>query len=157
MALSTAASQRRLKGRRNINAQLSTLCNGLLPAGRPIPGILLSQIVDERFEIVEACAGTTAMPCPGQCCRCVDVQARSVELNRLEGFRKASKERVDRARVCTHMSKPAELPPAAVLQAFHEEALNTRRGGAHTMPLFQFDRRHALLANIASAQTNYPR
>ena len=178
MALPTAASERQLKHRRNIDVQIyargnglwevdahitdvrtreTHMVNGVLPAGRPIHDMLLRLVVDERFNIVEAGAQTTAMPYPGQCDTYGDVYARLVGLNLMKGFRHAVKERVGGVQGCTHITELTQVLPTAVVQAFAGEVIDTRGANATSQQPFQIDRCHALRADSPTVQTYYPR
>ena len=178
MALPTAASERQLKHRRNIDVRIyargnglwevdahitdvrtreTHMVNGVLPAGRPIHDMLLRLVVDERFNIVEAGAQTTAMPYPGQCDTYGDVYARLVGLNLMKGFRHAVKERVGGVQGCTHITELTQVLPTAVVQAFAGEVIDTRGANATSQQPFQIDRCHALRADSPTVQTYYPR
>ncbi|MDP3822160.1 MAG: DUF2889 domain-containing protein [Burkholderiales bacterium] len=178
MALPTAARERELKHRRRIDVQIysrgnglwevdahisdvrtreTRMINGLLPAGQPIHDMLLRLVVNERLDIVEAGAQTTAMPYAGQCDRYGDVYSRLVGLNLLKGFRQAVKERVGGAQACTHITELAQVLPTAVVQAFAGEVIDTRGASADSTQPFQIDRCHALRADSPTVQTYYPR
>ena len=178
MALPTAASERQLKHRRTIDVRIyargnglwevdahitdvrsreTHMVNGVLPAGRPIHDMLLRLVVDERFNIVEAGAQTTAMPYPGQCDTYGDVYARLVGLNLMKGFRQAVKERVGGVQGCTHITELTQVLPTAVVQAFAGEVIDTRGANATSQQPFQIDRCHALRADSPTVQTYYPR
>ena len=178
MALPTAASDRQLKHRRSIDVQIYTrgnglwevdahisdvrsretrMVNGVLPAGQPIHDMLLRLVVDERCNIVEAGAQTTAMPYPGQCDRYGEIYSRLVGLNLLKGFRQAVRERVGGALACTHITELAQLLPTAVVQAFAGEVIDTHGASADSTQPFQIDRCHALRADSPTVQTYYPR
>ncbi|MGH7292445.1 MAG: DUF2889 domain-containing protein, partial [Myxococcota bacterium] len=123
MALPTAASNRQLKHRRSIDVQIyargnglwevdahitdvrsreTRMATGMLPAGQPIHDMLLRLVVDERFNVVEAGAQTSAMPYPGECNSYGDIYGRLVGLNLMKGFRHAVKERLGGVQGCTH-------------------------------------------------------
>jgi len=178
MALPTAASERQLKHRRNIDVQIYARGNGLwevdahltdvrqndtqmatgvLPAGRPIHDMLLRLVVDERCNILEAGAQTTSMPYLGQCDAYGDVYSRLVGLNLMKGFRQAVKERVGGAQACTHITELALVLPTAVVQAFAGDVIDTRGADADSTQPFQIDRCHALRADSPTVQTYYPR
>ena len=178
MALPTAARERELKHRRSIDVQIysrgnglwevdahisdvrtreTRMVNGLLPAGQPIHDMLLRLVVNERLDIVEAGAQTTAMPYPGQCDNYGDVYSRLVGLNLLKGFRQAVKERVGGAQACTHITELAQVLPTAVVQAFAGEVIDTHGAGADSTQPFQIDRCHALRADSLTVRTYYPR
>lgn len=178
MALPTAAPERQLKHRRSIDVQLYARNNGLwevdahitdvrsgetlmatgtLPAGAPIHEMLLRLVVDERFNIVEAGAQTTAMPYPGECNAYGDVYARLVGLNLMRGFRQAVKERLGGVQGCTHITELTQVLPTAVVQAFAGEVIDTHGDAADSPQPFQIDRCHALRADGLAVKTYYPR
>ena len=176
MALPTAAPERQLKHRRNIDVQIFARGNGLwevdahitdvrsretrlatrmLPAGEPIHDMLLRLVVDEAFNVIEAGARTDSMPYPGQCDAYGDIYGRLVGLNLMKGFRAAVKERLGGVQACTHLTELTQVLPTAVVQAFAGEVLDVR-GDTDTRP-FQIDRCHALRADGPAVRTHYPR
>ena len=178
MALPTAASDRQLKHRRSIDVQIYARGNGLwevdasvtdvrpretrmavgmLPAGQPIHDMLLRLVVDERFNILEAGAQTTAMPYAGECQRYGDAYSRLVGLNLMKGFRQAVKERLGGVQGCTHITELTQALPTAVVQAFAGEVIDTRGDNAQSTRPFQIDRCHALRADGTVVKTYYPR
>jgi Protein of unknown function (DUF2889) len=178
MPLPTAASDRQLKHTRRIEVQIYARGNGLwevdahvsdtrsrdahmvtgvLPAGAPIHDMLLRLVVDERFNIVEAGAQTSAMPYPGECDAHGDVYGRLVGLNLMAGFRGAVKERLGGVQGCTHITELTQVLPTAVVQAFAGEVLDTHGDAADSEQPFQIDRCHALRADGNTVKTYYPR
>lgn len=178
MALPTAASDRQLKHRRNIDVQIysrgnglwevdarisdvrareTRMARGLLPAGAPIHEMLLRLVVDERLNVVEAGAETLAMPYPGDCNDYGDVYGRLVGLNLMRGFRHAVKERLGGIQGCTHITELTQVLPTAVVQAFAGEVLDTTGDSADSTQPFQIDRCHALRADGPAVKTYYPR
>jgi hypothetical protein len=178
MALPTAASDRQLKHTRRIEVQIfargdglwevdahlddvrsreTQLAVGILPAGAPIHDMLLRLVVDERFNVLEAGAHTSAMPYPGECDRYGDLYGRLVGLNLLKGFRQAVKERLGGVQGCTHITEMTQVLPTAVVQAFAGEVIDTRGDAADSVQPFQIDRCHALRADGNAVKTYYPR
>ena len=178
MALPTAARERQLKHRRCIEVEIYACGNGLwevdarindvrtgptrmatgmLPAGQPIHDMLLRLVVDERFNVIDAGAQTTAMPYPGECERYGDAYARLKGLNLMKGFRQAVKERLGGVLGCTHLTELTQVLPTAVVQAFAGEVIDTRGDREHSPQPFQIDRCHALRADGPTVQTYYPR
>lgn len=178
MALPTAASDRQLKHRRNIDVQIysrgnglwevdaritdvrareTRMASGMLPAGAPIHEMLLRLVVDERLNVVEAGAETLAMPYPGDCNDYGDVYGRLVGLNLMRGFRHAVKERLGGTQGCTHITELTQVLPTAVVQAFAGEVLDTTGDSADSTQPFQIDRCHALRADGPAVKTYYPR
>lgn len=178
MALPTAASDRQLKHRRNIDVQIyargnglwevdaritdvrpcdTRMATGLLPAGAPIHEMLLRLVVDERFNVVEAGAETFAMPYPGDCSDYGDLYGRLVGLNLMRGFRHGVKERLGGIQGCTHITELTQVLPTAVVQAFAGEVLDTRGDSPESTQPFQIDRCRALRADGAAVKTYYPR
>ena len=178
MALPTAASDRQLKHRRSIDVQIYARGNGLwevdarigdvrtgdtrmatgtLPAGEPIHDMLLRLVVDERFNVIEAGAQTSAMPYAGECDRYGDLYSRLVGLNLMKGFRHAVKERLGGVQGCTHITELTQVLPTAVVQAFAGEVIDTRGDSDDSTQPFQIDRCHALRADGAVVKTHYPR
>ena len=178
MALPTAASDRQLKHRRSIEVQIyargnglwevdahisdvrsreTRMATGMLPAGEPIHDMLLRLVVDERFNVIEAGAETSAMPYPGECNSYGDIYSRLVGLNLMRGFRHAVKERLGGVQGCTHITELTQVLPTAVVQAFAGEVLDTRGDGADSQQPFQIDRCHALRADGLAVKTYYPR
>lgn len=178
MALPTAASDRQLKHRRSIEVQIyargnglwevdahiadvrsreTRMATGMLPAGQPIHDMLLRLVVDERFNVLEAGAQTSAMPYPGECNSYGDLYGRLVGLNLMKGFRHAVKERLGGVQGCTHITELTQVLPTAVVQAFAGEVIDTRGDSAESTQPFQIDRCHALRADGRAVQTYYPR
>ena len=178
MALPTAASDRQLTHRRGIDVQIYARGNGLwevdarltdvrthdthmatgmLPAGAPIHDMLLRLVVDERFDVIEAGAQTSAMPYPGECDSHGDVYSRLVGLNLMQGFRQAVKERLGGVQGCTHITELTQVLPTAVVQAFAGEVIDTRGDSESSQQPFQIDRCHALRADGVTVKTYYPR
>ena len=178
MALPTAAPERQLKHRRSIDVQIfargndlwevdahitdvrtseTRMATGLLPAGSPIHDMLLRLVVDERFNVVEAGAETTAMPYPGECNSYGDLYGQLVGLNLLRGFRQAVKERLGGIKGCTHITELSQVLPTAVVQAFAGQVIDTRGDSADSQQPFQIDRCHALRADGLAVKTYYPR
>ena len=174
MALPTAASERQLKHRRSIDVQIYARGNGLwevdahitdvrthesrmaagnLPAGEPIHDMLLRLVVNERFDVVEAGAQTSAMPYPDAC----DAYSALVGLNLMAGFRQAVKERLGGVKGCTHLTELTQVLPTAVVQAFAGEVIDTRGASDWSAQPFQIDRCHALRADGLAVKTYYPR
>ena len=178
MALPTASPERQLKHRRNIDVQIYSRGNGLwevdahitdarprdtqmsfglLPAGQPIHDMLLRLVVDERFNIVEAGAQTTAMPYRGECNSYGDLYSRLVGLNLMKGFRHAVKERLGGVKGCTHITELGQVLPTAVVQAFAGVVLDTRGEHEGSQQPFQIDRCHALRSDGPVVRNFYPR
>jgi hypothetical protein len=178
MALPTAASDRQLKHRRSIDVQIyargnglwevdahitdvrsreTRMATGLLAAGAPIHDMLLRLVVDERFNVLEAGAQTSAMPYPGECNSYGDVYGRLVGLNLMKGFRHAVKTRLGGVQGCTHITELTQVLPTAVVQAFAGEVLDTHGDSADSQQPFQIDRCHALRADGPAVKTYYPR
>lgn len=178
MALPTAASDRRLKHRRQIDVQVfvrddglwevdahltdrrpepTRLATGLLPAGGAIHDMLLRLVVDRTFTIVAAGAETRAMPYPGECDQHGDAYGRLVGLNLMQGFRQAVKARLGGIRGCTHLTELTQVLPTAVVQAFAGEVIDTRGESPDSPRPFQIDRCLALRADGPAVRTHYPR
>ncbi|MGK2898467.1 MAG: DUF2889 domain-containing protein [Burkholderiaceae bacterium] len=178
MALPIAASNRQLKHRRSIDVQIyargdglwevdahitdvrpteTHLITGTLPAGQPLHDMLLRIVVDERFNVVEAGAQTTAMPYRGVCDNYGDAYGRLVGLNLMKGFRQAVRERLGGAHGCTHVTELTQILPTAVVQAFAGQVIDTRGDAESSSRPFQIDRCHALKADGAIVETHYPR
>ncbi len=178
MALPTAASDRQPKHRRNIDVQIfargnglwevdahitdvrsreTRMATGMLPAGKPIHDMLLRLVVDERFNVLEAGAETSAMPYPGECSSYGDLYGRLVGLNLMRGFRQGVKERLGGVQGCTHLTELTQVLPTAVVQAFAGEVIDTRGDSADSTQPFQIDRCHALRADGPTVKTYYPR
>ena len=178
MALPTAASDRQPKHRRSIDVQIyargnglwevdahitdvrsreTRMATGMLPAGEPIHDMLLRLVVDERFNVIEAGAQTSAMPYPGECNSYGDLYGRLVGLNLMKGFRHAVRERLGGVQGCTHITELTQVLPTAVVQAFAGEVLDTRGDSVDSTQPFQIDRCHALRADGPAVKTYYPR
>jgi len=178
MALPNASPERQLQHRRNIDVQIYSRGNGLwevdahitdvrardiqmtfglLPAGQPIHDMLLRLVIDERFNILEAGAQTTAMPYRGECNSYGDVYSRLVGLNLMQGFRHAVKERLGGVQGCTHITELGQVLPTAVVQAFAGVVLDTRGEHEGSQQPFQIDRCHALRSDGPVVRTFYPR
>lgn len=178
MALPTAASDRQLKHRRSVEVQIyargnglwevdahitdvrpreTQMATGMLPPGAPIHEMLLRLVVDERFNVIEAGAETSAMPYPGACNSYGDVYSRLVGLNLMRGFRQAVKERLGGVQGCTHITELTQVLPTAVVQAFAGEVIDTRGDADDSQQPFQIDRCHALRADGLAVKTYYPR
>ena len=178
MALPTASPERQLKHRRNIDVQIYSRGNGLwevdahitdtrtrdiqmtfgvLPAGQPIHDMLLRLVVDERFNVVEAGAQTSAMPYRGECDSYGDLYGRLVGLNLMKGFRNAVKERLGGVQGCTHITELGQVLPTAVVQAFAGVVIDTRGEHEDSQQPFQIDRCHALRSDGPVVRSFYPR
>ena len=178
MALPTASPERQLKHRRNIDVQIysrgnglwevdahitdvrsrdTTMSFGVLPAGQPIHDMLLRLVVDERFNILEAGAQTTAMPYRGECDSYGDLYGRLVGLNLMKGFRHAVKERLGGRQGCTHITELGQVLPTAVVQAFAGVVFDTRGELEDSQQPFQIDRCHALRSDGPVVRNFYPR
>lgn len=178
MALPTAASDRQLKHRRSVEVQIyargnglwevdahitdvrpreTPMATGMLPPGAPIHEMLLRLVVDERFNVIEAGAETSAMPYPGECNSYGDVYSRLVGLNLMRGFRQAVKERLGGIQGCTHITELTQVLPTAVVQAFAGEVIDTRGDADDSQQPFQINRCHALRADGLAVKTYYPR
>jgi hypothetical protein len=178
MALPTASPERQLKHRRNIDVQIysrggglwevdahitdvrsrdTKMSFGVLPAGQPIHDMLLRLVVDERFNILEAGAQTTAMPYRGECDSYGDLYSRLVGLNLMKGFRHAVKERLGGVQGCTHVTELGQVLPTAVVQAFAGVVLDTRGEHEGSQQPFQIDRCHALRSDGEVVRNIYPR
>ena len=178
MALPTASPERQLTHRRNIDVQIYSRGNGLwevdaritdvrshdvqmtfgvLPAGQPIHDMLLRLVVDERFDIVEAGAQTSAMPYRGECDSYGDLYGRLVGLNLMKGFRHAVKERLGGVQGCTHITELGQVLPTAVVQAFAGVVIDTRGEHEGSQQPFQIDRCHALRSDGPVVRNFYPR
>ena len=178
MALPTASPERQLKHRRNIDVQIysrggglwevdahitdvrsrdTQMSFGVLPAGQPIHDMLLRLVVDERFNILEAGAQTTAMPYRGECDSYGDLYSRLVGLNLMKGFRHAVKERLGGVQGCTHITELGQVLPTAVVQAFAGVVLDTRGERDGSQQPFQIDRCHALRSDGEVVRHIYPR
>lgn len=179
MALPPAAPERQLRHSRRIDVQIYArgqglwevdarvedikardlqLRSGVRPAGEPVHDMQLRIVVDARFNILEAGAQTTAMPYAGACDTHGDIYARLVGLNLLDGFRRAVNQRLGGTQGCTHLTELTWVLPTAVVQAFAGEGLMQRpdADGEPAQP-FEIDRCHALRADGAVVQTQYPR
>jgi hypothetical protein len=177
MTLPTAAPQRQLKHRRQIDVQVyargdglwevdatisdvktrvSPMVSGPRPAGTPIHDMLLRLIVDERMDIVAAGSETRWMPYPGHCNDHGDAYGRLVGLNLMQDFRRQLRERVGGVLGCTHITELAQTLPTAVVQAFVGEVFDPRGGDGARQP-FQIDRCHALRSDGAVVRQHYPR
>jgi len=178
MALPTASPERQLKHRRSIDVQIYSRGDGLwevdahitdvrsgdtkmsfgvLPAGQPIHDMLLRLVVDERLNIVEAGAQTTAMPYRGECDSYGDLYSRLVGLNLMKGFRQAVKERLGGVQGCTHITEMSQVLPTAVVQAFAGVVIDTRGEHEGSQQPFQIDRCHALRSDGNVVRNFYPR
>jgi hypothetical protein len=178
MALPTAAPERQLTHRRSISVQIYArgnglwevdahvtdvrardiqMATGLLPAGAPIHDMLVRLVVDERFNVIEAGAQTTAMPYPGECDSFGDAYGQLVGLNLMQGFHRAVKERLGGVKGCTHITELTQVLPTAVVQAFAGDVLDTRGDSEASQQPFQIDRCHALRADGLAVKTYYPR
>jgi Protein of unknown function (DUF2889) len=178
MTLPSAAPQRQLKHRRQIDVQVYTRGNGLWevdallvdiktrvahlhggdrPPGVPIHEMLLRLVIDEKFDIVEAGSETRWAPYHGQCGDHGDAYTRLVGLNLLRNFRGALRERVGGVLACTHLTELAQVLPTAVVQAFAGDVIDTRGQAEGAEQPFQIDRCHALRSDGAAVREHYPR
>jgi hypothetical protein len=178
MALPTAAPERQLKHRRNIDVQIYARGDGLWEvdaritdvktrdallaekvraAGQPIHDMLLRVVVDEQCNILEAGSSSGAMPYPGQCDDHGDAYRHLVGLNLLKGFRRAVMARLGGVRGCTHLTELTQVLPTAVVQAFAGEVIDTRGSHPESERPFQIERCHALRADGPVVREFYPR
>jgi hypothetical protein len=178
MALPIAAPERTLKHTRHIDVQIYSRGNGLWEvdawlrdmrtqavalasgrrtAGEPIHDMLLRLVIDERFQILEAGARSTAVPFPGSCETAGDAYGRLVGLNLAKGFRRAVAERLGGAQGCTHLTELAQILPTAVVQAFAGDVIDVRGDAPESEQPFQIDRCHALRSDGEAVRTYFPR
>jgi hypothetical protein len=178
MALPTAAPERQLKHRRQIDVQIFARGDGLWevdarivdlktrdtllghsirPAGEPIHEMLLRVVVDEQYNIVEAGSQTSSMPYPGQCDEHGDAYRQLVGLNLLKGFRLGVRARLGGAKGCTHLTELTQVLPTAVVQAFAGEVVAIDSEHPQAERPFQIDRCHALRADAPAVREFYPR
>jgi hypothetical protein len=178
MALPTPASERRLHHRRRIDVDIysrgdgrwevdahlsdvrtrdTPMAAGSLPAGAPIHDMLLRLVVDERFDILEAGAQTSAMPYAGECDAFGDAYGLLAGLNLMRGFRHAVRERLGGVLGCTHLTELTQVLPTAVVQAFAGEVIDTRGDASASTRPFQIDRCRALCSDGQAVKTYYPR
>ena len=178
MSLPTAAPQRQLKHRRQIDVQVFARGNGLWevdatlsdvktrvaqmaqgprPAGTPIHEMLLRLVVNEQLDVLEAGAETRWMPYPGHCDAHGDAYGRLVGLNLLQSFRKHLRDRLGGVLGCTHITELAQVLPTAVVQAMAGEVIDTRGDTDGASQPFQIDRCHALRSDGEPVRLYYPR
>lgn len=178
MSLPTAAPQRQLKHRRQIDVQVFSRGNGLWevdatlsdtktrvahmaqgprPAGTPIHDMLLRLVVNEQLDVVEAGSETRWMPYAGHCDAHGDAYGRLVGLNLLQGFRKQLRDRLSGVLGCTHITELAQVLPTAVVQAMVGEVIDTRGDSEGASQPFQIDRCHALRRDGEPVRLYYPR
>jgi hypothetical protein len=178
MPLPTAAPDRQLKHRRQIEVQVfvrgdrlwevdatirdvktrvANMVDGPRPPGVPIHDMLLRLVVNAQFDILEAGAHTQHMPYTGVCDQHGDAYGRLVGLNLLKDFRQHLRERVGGVLGCTHITELAQVLPTAVVQGFVGEVLDTRGTAAGASKPFQIDRCHALKSSGEAVRLHYPR
>lgn len=178
MPLPTAAAERQLRHRRQVDVQVfargqglwevdalltdtkahdTVLADATRRAGVPIHEMLLRLVVDEQFNILEAGSETRWMPYLGVCDQHGDAYGRLVGLNLLQGFRRAVMQRLGGVQACTHLTELAQVLPTAVVQAFAGAVIDTRQGSAEGAPPFQIDRCHALRREGEAVRLHYPR
>ena len=178
MSLPTAAPQRQLKHRRQIDVQVFARGNGLWevdatlsdvktrvaqmaegprPAGTPIHEMLLRLVVNEQLDVVEAGSETRWMPYAGHCDAHGDAYSRLVGLNLLQGFRKQLRDKLGGVLGCTHITELAQVLPTAVVQAMVGEVIDTRGEAEGARQPFQIDRCHALRSDGETVRLYYPR
>lgn len=178
MPLPSAAAQRQLKHRRQIDVQvyargdglwevdallvdtktrIAHMADGPRPPGTPIHEMLLRLVVNKALDIVEAGSETRWMPYVGICDEHGDAYARLVGLNLLRNFRGALRERLGGVRGCTHLTELAQVLPTAVVQAFAGDVIDTRGHGEGASQPFQIDRCHALRSDGEAVRLHYPR
>ncbi len=178
MSLPTAAPQRQLKHRRQIDVQVFARGNGLWevdatlsdvktwvaqlaqgprPAGTPIHEMLLRLVVNEQLDVVEAGSETRWMPYAGHCDAHGDAYARLIGLNLLQGFRKQLRDKLGGVLGCTHITELAQVLPTAVVQAMVGEVIDTRGEAEGARQPFQIDRCHALRSDGEPVRLYYPR
>jgi hypothetical protein len=177
MALPSAAPERQLKHRRQIDVQVFARGDGLWevdaflcdtktcdvplggvirPAGEPIHDMLLRLVVNTSFDILEAGATTVRMPYPGHCDDHGDRYGQLVGLNLMRGFRWAVAERLGADRGCTHLTELTSALPTAVVQAFAGGVIRVSDDAVEKKP-FQLDRCHALRTDGEVVRVHYPR
>jgi Protein of unknown function (DUF2889) len=178
MTLPSAAPDRQLKHRRQIDVQVFSRGNGLWevdalltdvktrvalmtdgprPPGTPIHEMLLRLVVNQQLDILEAGSDTRFMPYNGICNEHGDAYARLVGLNLLKNFRGAVRERLGGVLGCTHLTEMAQVLPTAVVQAFAGEVIDTRGDSDGAAQPFQIGRCHALRSDGPAVRQFYPR
>jgi Protein of unknown function (DUF2889) len=178
MPLPTAAADRQLKHRRQIDVQVFSRGNGLWevdalltdvktrtalmtdgprPPGTPIHEMLLRLVVNQQLDILEAGSETRFMPYNGICNEHGDAYAKLVGLNLLKNFRGAVRERLGGVLGCTHLTEMAQVLPTAVVQAFAGDVIDTRGDGEGATQPFQIGRCHALRSDGPAVRQFYPR
>jgi hypothetical protein len=178
MPLPSAAPDRQLKHRRQIDVQVFSRGNGLWevdalltdvktrvalmtdgprPPGTPIHEMLLRLVVNQQLDILEAGSETRFMPYNGICNEHGDAYARLVGLNLLKNFRGAVRERLGGVLGCTHLTEMAQVLPTAVVQAFAGDVIDTRGDSDGAAQPFQIGRCHALRSDGPAVRQFYPR
>ncbi len=178
MPLPTAAPDRQLKHRRQIDVQVFSRGNGLWevdalltdvktrtalmtdgprPPGTPIHEMLLRLVVNQQLDILEAGSETRFMPYNGICSEHGDAYGRLVGLNLLKNFRGAVREKLGGVLGCTHLTEMAQVLPTAVVQAFAGDVIDTRGDGEGATQPFQIGRCHALRSDGPAVRQFYPR
>jgi Protein of unknown function (DUF2889) len=178
MTLPSAAPDRQLKHRRQIDVQVFSRGNGLWevdalltdvktrvalmtdgprPPGTPIHEMLLRLVVNQQLDILEAGSETRFMPYNGICNEHGDAYARLVGLNLLKNFRGAVRERLGGVLGCTHLTEMAQVLPTAVVQAFAGDVIDTRGDSDGASQPFQIGRCHALRSDGQAVRQFYPR
>jgi hypothetical protein len=178
MTLPSAAPDRQLKHRRQIDVQVFSRGNGLWEVdalltdvktrvalmtdgprqpGTPIHEMLLRLVVNQQLDILQAGSETRFMPYNGICNEHGDTYAQLVGLNLLKNFRGAVRERLGGVLGCTHLTEMAQVLPTAVVQAFAGDVIDTRGDSDGATQPFQIGRCHALRSDGLAVRQFYPR
>ena len=130
------------------------LKTGVRRAGQPVHSMWLRLTIDRRFNIVDACASSDAVPYPGGCESIAPAYRKLIGLNLAQQFRKKTKEMLGGTRGCTHLTEMLAGMPTAAIQSFAGEMKEEQDDGGKP---FQLDQCHALETSGETVRRWYPR
>ena len=144
---------------RDIKAQDIVLASGKRPAGSAVHDLSLRITINRALEIVDAEAASDSVPYPGYCDTIGPAYKKLIGMSLAKHFRLHLKDRLSGVLGCTHLTELAQVLPTAAIQAFADDAFETRNaaGDDSTERPYEIDRCHALRADGPAVAQYYPR
>jgi hypothetical protein len=144
---------------RDIKSRDIELASGVRPAGSAVHDLSVRITINRELDIVDAEAASDAVPYPGYCDVIAPAYKKLIGLSLAKHFRLHLKDRLSGVLGCTHLTELAQVLPTAAIQAFADDAFETRnaaREGDAVRP-YEIDRCHALRADGPAVARYYPR
>ncbi|QJE03292.1 DUF2889 domain-containing protein [Massilia forsythiae] len=142
---------------RDIKPHDIELPSGHRPGGVPVHDLKLRVTIDRDMTIVDAQAASDAVPFPGHCDTIAPAYQKLIGLSLLNHFRLHLKDRLSGVLGCTHLTELAQVLPTAALQAWSDDAMESRPGDASPERPYELGRCHALRLDGPVVETYYPR